>query len=184
MGKPSLAEALQYWAHRREPNGWVHQMHNDILLNFNIELEKSLLNPPNAEVGIHGGARAGTLHNRLTGGAFFRFGEIGSILPSPASRIEPMVGAYRTEKWQVWVFGKTEMRLVGYDATLNGGFFNRNSPHTFSIRQMEKLVIQSELGFVAVYKQFGLQFSYTFISPEFKSGIKHVWGGLHLIYNY
>jgi len=184
LGKYSGAEAVQRTAHRREPSGWVHQIRNDVLINMNIHAEKGLLSATYGEMGIMAGLKAGSLRTQISAGTYFRIGKYAGTINSPSSRMEMMLNQQKNKPWQFWLFGRAQGKSVLYDATLNGGLFNKTSPHWFTKEQMHKQVLQAELGFVIVYRQFGLQFGYTYLSPEFKGGIAHIWGGLQLIYNY
>jgi lipid A 3-O-deacylase len=182
LGTYSGAEALQRKAHRREPSGWVHQIRNDVLINVNIHAEKGLLSASYSELGLMAGIKAGSLRTQFYGGAFFRLGKYAGTINSPSSRMEMMLSQKRNRKLQYWLFGRAQGKSVLFDATLNGGLFNKTSPHWFTMEQLHRQVIQAELGFVVVYRQFGLQFGYTYLSPEFKGGIAHIWGSLQLIY--
>lgn len=183
LGPMSMAERVQRHIHDKEPSGWIFQIPNNLIANLNLSLEKDLFTTPFSVFGLRAGLKAGSLHTRISSGVYFSLGhdmQQETKTGIHATTITPLP----KKSWQYWLFGSLDGRWVYYDATLHGGLFNRNSPHQFSRDQTEPLVWQAELGFVLRYLQYGLQFSYTYVSPEFKGGKDHYWGGIKLIYNY
>ena len=68
-------------------------------------------------------------------------------------------------------------RVVGFNATLKGGVFN-DSVYTLSASDVTRLVGAAQVGVTFESGVFGLDFSLTFITPEFKHGRSHAWGQL------
>lgn len=183
LGPLSMAERVQRHIHDKEPTGWIFQIPNNLIANLNLSLEKDMYTTPFSVFGLRTGLKAGTLHTRISSGMYFSLGQ--NKQPDTKAGIHAVtITPLPENSWQYWVFGSLDARWVYYDATLHGGLFNRNSPHQFSRDQTASLVWQAELGFMLRYLQYGLQFSYTYVSPEFNGGKDHYWGGIKLIYNY
>ncbi len=68
-----------------------------------------------------------------------------------------------------------EERFVGYDATLQGGLFNRDSPYTLSSARIKRAVFRADLGLTYDRGGWALQATRTFLGPEFAGGLSHQW---------
>ncbi|MBC8084929.1 MAG: DUF2219 family protein, partial [Hymenobacter sp.] len=67
-------------------------------------------------------------------------------------------------------------RLVGYNATLQGGLLRRDNPYTLPARAVRRTVARGTgtigLGFGGVR----LETSAVWVSPEFSGARSHTWG--------
>ena len=86
----------------------------------------------------------------------------------------------KSEKWELYFFGQSLVNVIGYDAALQGGVFNRKNPHTLSASQINHFTFQNQVGLMFHHKKFSLELSESFLSREFKTGMRHIWGGLGL----
>ncbi len=80
--------------------------------------------------------------------------------------------------FRMYAYERPEIDAVGYDATLQGGLFNRTSPYTISAANISRAVFQNRFGFVVTYRRLYLEYFQSYLSNEFKTGNYHVWGGL------
>jgi hypothetical protein len=184
IGPRSLAETFQRGIHEKEPNGWIFQIQNDLLINFNLSLEKTLVSLSRLDAGLHAGFKAGSLHTNVSGGLYARYGSFAPYFSNFGTTTSMRIDSETNRHIQYWFYGRASGNLIAYDATLNGGLFNKTSPHTFNKNQVKGKVFEAEMGGVFVYKQYGVQFSYTYLSPEFESGREHFWGSIKLFYIY
>ena len=128
MGPAAGGNQLQTFLHQltgnAEPRGWGYQVRNDAILGYRVAYEKQLLAAPGrAELLGTAEASLGTLYTYAGSGLRLR---VGHFAPSFAGldAMEPR----NDGPWQVYGLATLEGRLVGYDATLQGGVFNRSSP--------------------------------------------------------
>ncbi|MBU1010006.1 MAG: lipid A deacylase LpxR family protein [Bacteroidetes bacterium] len=184
VGSGSLAHTVQQSLHQKEPVGWDFQIKNDILLNYNMQLEKGIVASRQFEAIAQGGLMAGTYATNGSVAFQFRFGKFRPYFNDLSFAAQGIASERNATDWQYWVFINPGARFVLYDVTLNGGVFNRNSPHTFGFADTKHLVGNIETGFVVAYKGIGLQSSLTAISPEFKRGMSHKWGAFKLFFNF
>ena len=83
MGPMSFAKETQTWAHRvinyTKPEGWDNQVPNDIILNYNIGIEKQILQPSKKLllVGIFE-TYSGTVYNAAGAGFMLRVGKFNN----------------------------------------------------------------------------------------------------------
>lgn len=165
IGPWSLAEAEQKYIHRKtgniEPKGWQFQIANDLLLNGTLGLRQDLIVARYLTIDARAAVSAGTYRVNGRGSVTARFG----LLPSRSSTVS------------AHVFVAPEFRLVGYDATLQGGIFRgADSPYTLNGHEVNRLVGQITGGAHVGIGKLGLTFSHTYLAPEFTGGRRHAWG--------
>lgn len=95
----------------------------------------------------------------------------------------PPISTSRPGGWlwsdEAWAFFKLGTNLVAYDATLQGGIFDRNSPHTVEPR---RVIISTTIGVNFQWEDFSIAFSRTARTGNTKNeswrdGL-HRWGNL------
>ncbi len=175
MGPAALGKEIQTFIHKQTgdaiPKGWQHQIKNDIILNYQLNYEKQILKAGN-NLLLNGiaEAKAGTLHNKLSSGINFMAGSFS----------DPYSFSPTKKKVNFYLYGQGLVSFVGYDATMQGGLFNRKSVHTISSNEIERLVFRADMGIMLNIKKVYLSYSQSYLSKEFKKGLNHSWGGLSL----
>lgn len=174
LGPPAAAGRLQTAIHRfidcAVPAGWGHQVHTDLVLDYQVQYRKRLLSVGRVlEAGGLAEARLGTLYDQLRAGATLRVG------PWP-----PRPGSERRPGKRFWCYGAWQGQLtgVGYNATLQGGPFNRGSPYTLRPGRVSRLVPGQTAGVVAGWGKVGIAIGQTWLGPEFRGGKPHCWNYL------
>ena len=145
------------------PQGWDNQIRNDLVLDYTVRLEKQVAASGWADAAVFADGTLGTLYTNASAGLAVRLGEIS-----------------RSDK-RLYFFGRAEEKAVGYDATLQGGVFNRDTPYTLSPDEIERVVPDGEAGVVLQREGFALQFTRSFLGREFKGGMTHQWGEISFI---
>lgn len=174
MGPAALGYDIQYnihkWLKNPLPHGWQHQIRNDIILNYQLNYEKQVLaRGNNFLVNTTAEARAGTLHNRLSGGFNFMAGRFNQrFLPVNEQR----------KKAEYYFYGQGRMNLIGYDASMQGGLFNRKSPYTIAAGDVSRITFQADAGIIVNFKKLYLSYTQSFLTKEFRTGHYHRWGGI------
>ena len=140
------------------------------MVNYDLRIEKGLLQRKYWDAGISGEARIGTLYDDLAAGGLIRLG----LLQPYFSSLGITKQAER-RKFQCYVFAKGNLKAVAYNATLQGGMFS-NSIYTLPAKELNRLVATGYLGIVIAYKRLSLEYTKAYISPEFRKGIAHGWG--------
>ncbi|TGE26536.1 lipid A deacylase LpxR family protein [Hymenobacter metallicola] len=156
------------------PRGWDYQVRNDLVLGYEATLEQQLLALGKAaELIGQGRASVGTLHTFAGAGLLLRLGKMNSYfqnlgLASRASRTG-------LQQFQLYATGQAEGRVVGYNATLQGGLFNRRSPYTLPASALKRAVGQGTVSLVAAYAGLSFRTSAVWITPEFRGSRPHAW---------
>lgn len=175
MGPVALGSEIQTSLHRLtngvEPRGWHNQIRNDVVLNYALTYEKQLVAYRHAlSVSALGQVQAGTFSDKLQTGVVLMGGWLNAPFgPAPNRRRLPM---------QLYAYAQPIVSLVCYDATLQGGLFNRGSPYVIPADQLTRVTLQMNMGVVFTYKNLYLEYNQSVLSREFEMGRPHRWGGL------
>lgn len=145
------------------PQGWDNQIRNDLVLDYYVRLEKRIATSSMADAAIFADGTLGTLYTNVATGLVGRLGKIAE------------------GKKRFYLFGRVEQKVIGYDATLQGGLFNRDSPYTLTTNEIEHAVLRGDVGLTLERESYALQFTRNFQSREFKSGLSHQWGEISFI---
>lgn len=78
------------------------------------------------------------------------------------------------------MFGESIINGIGYDATMQGGIFNKQSPYTIDAKDIKRITFQQNFGCVLNFKKLYLEYFQSLLSPEFRNGKMHRWGGLKI----
>ena len=125
----------QRWIHHGlgniAPLGWQYQVAQDVLLNYGAEVEKRLFRGRWAEArgGVNG--EVGTYRDDL--GTSFTL-ELGPNATAFADE------AQRHNRVQFKAYGRCAVQAVAYDASMQGGVFQRDNPHTLAAQDIERIV--------------------------------------------
>lgn len=178
MGKYAFGEEAQSFVHKiigsSIPIGWDNQLESAFLIDYRFRVEKSFDNNwlvkhivPFSEV------RIGTLTDRIKLGLTTKFGNKTSFLNSKKSTDNKFVWA--------WVM---ELNLQGvfYDATLEGGLFNKEDPVKLAKQDIISQQYQVRTGINLYYKRLSFRYMLKLNSSNFASAVIHRYGGVNIGY--
>ncbi len=168
-----MQATIHGWTGDADPQGWQYQIRNDVAINYELNHERQLLEVPNI-VSIHSNAqlRLGTLSDKLLAGFTVALGRFDSPLTSSFQR--------SGRNFQFYLYSQSLGAVVGYDASLQGGLFNRNSPYTLNASELNRFTFQTNYGIVVSFWKIYAEYYRTYLSKEFKTGHEHSWGGVKL----
>lgn len=175
IGPAAWADGMQKAIHKAlnniQPGGWQYQIHNDLVLNYRLTYEHKLFHAGKIfELAVNATADAGTLKDKLTLGASLRTGYFNS----------PLNDDKDNRALHVYLYDVPALNAVAYDATLQGGLFNRSSPYTITAADVSRLVFCNNVGLVLCYKNIYMEYYLAYRSKTFRTGLTHQWGGLSL----
>lgn len=163
------------------PRGWDYQVRNDLVLGYAARLEQRLLGLGRAVELIGGGTAAlSTLRTYAGADARLRLGLLNPYFANlgVAPRAAQGTGLQRV---QLYAEAQVETRLIGYDATMQGGLLRRDNPYTLSARDLKRGVLQATGTLGLGYAGLRLTASAVQISPEFRGSRLHRWTQLGLL---
>lgn len=175
IGPGAFGKEMQVGIHKLTgnviPQGWRNQIRNDVVLNYEVGYEKQLFRYRNYfSFQSNSRLQAGTLFTNASVG----FNSVAGLINSPFSSEE------NQRKFQLYLYAQPLVKIVGYDATLQGGLFNRGSPYIIPSEEVERVVGQINYGVVFQVKGFYLEYTRTTITREFETGNSADWGGIKL----
>ncbi len=175
-GAMEMQRDIHKWLNNVTPHGWEYQVHNDVILNEELDYEKQLLSYGKYFLlDAEGMARVGTLSDKAGIGTTLMFGYFYSPYESqPEAK----------NHFRIYAYEHPEFALIGYDATLQGGMFNRTSPYTIPSSDISRVVFQNRFGFVVIYQRFHLEYFQSVKSNEYTTGKMHVWGGVQIAFGF
>ena len=175
IGQGVGGKQIQSQFHRmignKVPQGWQHQIKNDLAINYELSHEKQLYRY-NDLVSLNSAEKLHlvTFNTNLAGGLTAVVGKITQVFTSDSNK----------NKIQYYGYIQSLATLVGYDATLQGGVFNRSCPYIIHADEISRVTLQHNFGIVIQYKSIYLEYSRTELSKEFKTGTLHKWGGFRI----
>ena len=171
-GGQQMQTAIHRWIHDRKPTGWSNQIHNDVVLNYQMDIERSLFSYKEYFLltGKVGG-RVGTLSDKGYGSAGIMVG----FFDNPFKTFSKQKASF-----QIYLFLEPQINVIGFDASLQGGIFNRSSPYKITSGGITRIVFQNNAGMVVKIGKCYLEYFQSFLTKEFDNGKHHQWGGVRI----
>ena len=178
LGPAALGFQAQDFIHRITPSdpalGWDNQVGNDLMLNYNLSVDKGVVEDDYSQFILYGRARLGTVYTDASAG----FGVRMEYNPKYFSFMDPDPG----RRFNFYVEFGGNLRFVGYDATLQGGLFNNTSPYTIPSESVNRVVAEAAINAVFELPKHQLVFYQNIGSPRFEESDWHAWLGISYRY--
>jgi lipid A 3-O-deacylase len=180
IGPYSFGDFVQKSFHQNvptnnEPLGWEYQIQNDLVLNYHLSYEKGIINRHRIDLILKANSALGTLYTNVSGGFQFRAGRMNPYFSSYGFSNMKINKTRGDSKFQAYVFLTSIGKLVGYDATLEGGLFNRTSLYTLKPDNLSLVTYQGTFGITIAYEGIRLDVEQFLLSPEFSRCAWHKW---------
>ena len=170
-GKP-LQTFLHQLTGNAAPRGWDYQIRNDAVLGYHLTFEQQLFATSHAELIGSAEASLSTLYTYASAGTKLRIGLLNPYFDN--------FSVATSHQWQLYAQAALEGRAIGYDATLQGGIFNRESPYTLTAGQLRRAVWHSSGSLVVAHAGWSFSATAVYVSAEFAGGRTHRWGQMGL----
>ena len=187
IGPNACGESVQKSFHsgvppNSEPLGWEYQIKNDFILNYSVMMERGLYQRNNLEFIGMGSSNIGSLYTNLSCGFRFRVGLINPYFSNLgiSKRQKNKVDGLRNTQSFFFVTGNG--KLVGYDATLQGGLFNKASTYFITGSDISRFTFQGTAGLSVTFSGLKLDVEQFLLSPEFHRGWWHKW--VHIAFTF
>ncbi|TSJ44871.1 lipid A deacylase LpxR family protein [Fluviicola chungangensis] len=168
IGKPAFGEYTQKtvhkWINSPKPKGWEYQLNTGFILDLNAGYTKLF----------------------FTRSRWLRI-ELGDLVTIRNLTIDMQVfgrlkWGYIGNRRQFYLYYTPELRVVGYDGTLQGALFVKPSMAAVSAKSIERLVGEQQVGIYLRYKPFYATAHFHYQSRLFKYALNHMWGGITVGY--
>jgi hypothetical protein len=154
------------------PLGWQHQIRNDLVLNYQALASQLMFQGRFLNLISDERIRLGTLYDDVSAGLQVRTGVLKPFIESERLPQET--------RFHFYFFIRGAARLSGYNASLQGGLFNRSSPYTLPAKDLNRVIAEAQAGIVLGTKKFNIEYVNHYTGAEFKGGLDHGWGHLSL----
>ena len=173
MGPAALGYDIQYnihrWTDNPLPHGWQHQTKNDIIINYQLNYEKQIVAAGNNFLlNTTAEARLGTLNIKLSGGINFMAGRFNKRFTVNDVK----------RKAEYYFYAQSRINVIGYDASMQGGLFNRKSSYVISAGNINRITFQTDAGIIVNFRKLYLSYTQSILTKEFRTGKYHRWGGV------
>ena len=171
LGKLSGGEKVQNGIHELLPasqpvDGWQYQLASDIALNYGLTLEKNLIWTHAFRLNGNAAGRVGLPY---TDAAASLSWEIGRL---PAYYGYPYIAGNKA--WYYYLRTEAGMEYRLYDATIQGGWLQKNNVHTLSFITALRYSFGNAL--VIGRYNFQVELGHRWKSAEFSGAVPHGYG--------
>ena len=171
-GGEQMQRTIHHWISYIQPEGWHNQIQNDLLLNYQVSIEKEIVQyRNNFLISLYGLGRLGTLSDKISTGFTSSLGNFKS--PFSSQKLLD-----RHVQW--YVYFHLTGSAVAYDATLQGGLLNHSSLYTIDASDICRFTFQNKFGLVLLFRSLYLEYYRTGSTEEFKTSVYHRTGGLQI----
>lgn len=172
LGPAAHGEEVQNGIHNNLPTsapvvGWENQISNSLMINYSASIEKQFYLNNWFEFSGISSAKLGLPYTNVDVGVQSRIGLINP-LPKDFEFIS-------SQKWHLFLTLSASGRLVGYNATLQGGLFTES---VYTLSSINRFVGYANIGLTLIYKKFKMEYVQHFNTPEFPGAVYHSWGYL------
>jgi hypothetical protein len=171
MGPAAGGEQMQKGIHHALdnalPRGWKYQLANDIVINYDLRYEENFINTKWIHCYSLLDIRAGTLYDDAGIGFGFWSGR-----------------ARQDKKFHLRWYALNSVHAVAYNATLQGGVFNRSSEYVLSGDAINRVLYKAEGGIGLGWKRVEISYCNSYITAEFDHGLDHGWGQVAIRFQY
>jgi hypothetical protein len=181
IGSNSFARELQEFIHNiydfRKATGWKYQIKNAFGLNFNTNYLKTVVNSKKKYFDISwiNSLNLGSVITNTSSGFYTRIGFIPLQKSTNSIAFNTNLNNKHTNYFretESFLYVKSMLNYVFYDATLQGSFLNKTSPIT---KKIKPLILDIEIGLKFTINR--LNFGYVFIYNTKKSeGLRYKYG--------
>lgn len=173
IGPGAFGKEMQVAIHQATQNtipmGWQNQIKNDVVLNYEVNYEKQLVQYRNSfSLTSLSKVQIGTLFINASTGINATFGLLNSTFSNSK------------KKFQIYLFSQPSVQVIGYDATLQGGLFNDKSPYTISSDSVERFTAQNNFGIILQTRTLYFEYFLSHLTREFESGKPAKYGGIKI----
>jgi hypothetical protein len=112
--------------------------------------------------------------------------KVGTLFTNASVGLNATIGiindAFKTnkEKFALYFYTQPIVSAIGYDATLQGGLFNKKSPYTIESNAIERFTAQYNYGFILKTRTLFFEYSRSIVTREYTFGNSAKWGGIRI----
>jgi hypothetical protein len=175
-GGEAFQRKIHQWIDSPDPNGWEYEIANDLIANIDFMLAYPVFLRKYFKLSAIGAVRAGTLFDDLNAGVNLQAGNNRIVTISKDKKQDRPSG----KKLIPYLTSDVSVRLVGYNATLQGGVFSGFNHHVISSKGLTRVILFSNTTLGLLWRGVSLDYTHSFLTKEFDEGISHQYGSFKL----
>jgi lipid A 3-O-deacylase len=193
VGPASQAQTVQDFIHKTfgfyKPGGWQYQVKNDPELNLSAEYNKLIKRISWADISLASYVNLGTGFTGAGVGPMVRIGLFNQLFhsvttQSTATRSDEIASLHSQE---VFFYYKPQFNYVAYDATIQGGLFEKHDdPNSMEIvLDKEPLIFSQQFGIALTTNRFVFDAAAIFHTKDDKEMFHNdKWGTITVLYRF
>ncbi len=170
----STQSNIHYAVNSRQPLGWQYQLSNCIYANALLGFDKGIFVKKHFEYIANGQVNAGTVFNNITAAQTIRIHFQNSFFTWKNN--------IKSNAFRAALQMKNEIKFVAYNGTLQGGIGSKNNDYVIKQNEITPIVYYRQIGLHLAYRHFGITYSESYITKEFKAGFSHKWSSVLFTY--
>lgn len=185
MGNTALGKQIQSLGHLIPPNnppkGWDKQLSNSFVANYYTRIDYLLAEVPSRLEGfVSAEGNIGTLQINGSIGGFVRLGLFDPYLRSIGPTTKRNVNYKRITGYQVYVRVGQELKLVGFDGTMEGGLIKqKQNQYTLASQDVTRQLWNTHAALGFSLRNLFVEVRGDYVTHQFKGGTDHRWGNIH-----
>lgn len=185
MGNTALGKQIQSLGHLIPPNnppkGWDKQLSNSFVANYFTRIDYLLAEVPRRFEGfISAEGNIGTLQINGSVGGFVRLGLFDPYLRSIGPTTKRNVNYKRITGYQLYIRVGQELKLVGFDATMEGGLIKqKQNQYTLASEDVTRQLWNTHAALGFSLRNLFVEVRGDYVTHQFKGGTDHRWGNIH-----
>ncbi|MEO6151393.1 MAG: lipid A deacylase LpxR family protein [Mucilaginibacter sp.] len=168
--------------------GWEYQIKNNLQLNLSAEYNRLLARTSSADISLNTNADLGTGFTGAGAGVMVRLGGFNQLFNSASTQSTAIKNRQHTplHKNEFFFYYKPSLNFVAYDATIQGGIFEKHQAGDLEVTLTKNpLVVSNQFGVTYGGQRWIFDFSAIFHSREVKEMEKsHQWGAATILYRF
>lgn len=186
MGNTALGKQIQSLGHLIPPNnppkGWDKQLSNSFVANYFTRIDYLLAEVPRRFEGfVSAEGNIGTLQINGSVGGFVRLGLFDPYLRSIGPTTRRNVNYKRITGYQIYIRVGQELKLVGFDGTMEGGLIKqKQNQYTLASQDVTRQLWNTHAALGFSLRNLFVEVRGDYVTHQFKGGTDHRWGNIHV----
>jgi len=168
-------------------NGWKYQIQNAFQLNLSAEYNRLLTRSDGFDVSVSAYGNLGTGFTGAGAGPLFRLGKLGQLFNSISTQSTAIAKENAKEsKGELFLHYKLQFNYVAYDATIEGGLFNKQQTGSLEVTRVpNRAIFSNQVGVSFVSKRWVIDYTANFPTSAVKpQHYSQQWASVTLLYRF
>ena len=190
IGPGALGKQVQDYVHDNfgfyHPSGWQYQVNNEFQLNLSAEYNRLLARASWIDISVASYANLGNGFTGAGAGPLVRLGDFNQLFNSVST--QSTVSRNNIDgllhKHEIFFYYKPQVNYVAYDATIQGGLFDKHGGLEIT-KDKEPFIFSQQFGVAFTTSRFVFDIAAIFHTVDDKEMVQsHQWGSVTGLYRF